>query len=84
MCRQLSPVQEFGQYAYGLGDLESRIDWQYAIFKPVKSDILAAGVQDHYQLTRKGKKGTIQSFLMMMKWLRVEHSPIVVILVVST
>ena len=70
--------------AYGLGDLESSIYWQYAIFKPVKSDILAAGVQDHYQLTQKGKKGTIQSFLMMMKWLRVELSPIVVILVVST
>ena len=70
--------------AYGLGDLESSIYWRYAIFEPVKSDILAAGVQDHYQLTQKGKKGTIQSFLMMMKWLRVEHSPIVVILVVST
>ena len=54
------------------------------MFEPVKSDILAAGVQYHCQLTQKGKKGTIQSFLMMMKWLRVEHSPIVAIFVVNT
>ena len=54
------------------------------MFEPVKSDILAAGVQYHYQQTQKGKKGTIQSFLMMMKWLRVEHSPIVAIFVVNT